>query len=169
MRLHCQRDIVIRLGETVFSHPVVLLHVVFNWCFFGWKAPRMRRMEEIMFTCYKNIFPVGETGRQTVIYFLLLHWIWSALYLLHLCTQSLFVKWRTNENWARTQFVFPVSRHGSVTYEGGSNIACGRATQALLRQKNCDFISARYTLTSSFKLFVSAPATIVIPHSARGL
>lgn len=50
-----------------------------------------------------------------------------------------------------------------------NNIACGRATQALLRQKNCDFIPAQYALTSRFKLLMSVPTTIVIAHSTHGL
>lgn len=44
-------------------------------------------------------------------------------------------------------------------------IACGKVTQAPQRQTNCDFIPARYTLTSSFQLLLSVPRTIVIQHS----
>lgn len=42
-------------------------------------------------------------------------------------------------------------------------------TQALLRQNHCNFIPAQYSLTSSFKLLMSVPATHVIPHSTQGL
>lgn len=42
-----------------------------------------------------------------------------------------------------------------VMYEGGNDIACSGTTQDLLRQKNCDFIPAQCSLTSSFKLLMS--------------
>lgn len=72
-------------------------------------------------------------------------------------------KWKLRED---TVCFF--SRCGSIMYKGGNHIVCGRATRALLRQTNCDFIPAQYTLKSSFKLLMSVPTTTVIRHSIQG-
>lgn len=76
---------------------------------------------------------------------------------------------KMKNEWKLKEFAFfSLSQHGNTMYEGGNNIACGRATQALLRPTNCDFIPALYAHASSFKPLMSVSTTTVIPHSIRG-